>query len=236
MNDSSTPSGPGAEPAKPEAPPFRASDAEREQTAEVLRNAATEGRLDVDELEERLQSAYTVRTRPELERLVADVSVDPVAPGRGIAIPRGSGAPMVREGPGGSRWVISVLGGNDRVGRWRIARRCNVINVMGGSDVDLSTAELSDRVTHLNVFSVMGGSEIRVPDGVDVQVSKMSLMGGNDVRLGDYVPPPGAPQIFLRLVSVMGGSSVRRGRRLTKAERRQERDLRRAERRGELDP
>lgn len=202
----------------------------------MLRNAATEGRLDVDELEERLQSAYTVRTRPELERLVADVSVDLIAPGSGIAIPRGSSAPIVREGPGGSRWVISVLGGNDRVGRWRIARQCTVINVMGGSDVDLSTVELSDRVTQLNVFSVMGGSEIRVPDGVDVHVSKVALMGGNDVRLGDYVPPTGAPQIFIRLVSIMGGSSVRRGRRLTKAQRRQERDLRRAERRGELDP
>ncbi len=236
MSDPSPPSDSGAEPGKREAPALRASDAEREHTAEALRTAATEGRLDVDELEDRLHSAYTVRTRNELELLLADVTVDSVAHGRGITIPHGGRAPVVREGPGGSRWVVSIMGGNDRIGRWRIAGQCNVINVMGGSDVDLSDAEFSDPVTHLNVFSVMGGSDIHVPEGADVHVSKVALMGGNDVHLGDDVPPVGAPQIRIRLVSVMGGSSVRRGPRRTRAERRRERELRKAERRGELGP
>jgi len=66
-----------------------------------------------------------------------------------------------------------------------------VINVMGGSDLDLNDVELSDPVTHLNVYSLMGGSQVRVPNGVDVHVSRLALMGGNDVRLGDELPPPG---------------------------------------------
>jgi hypothetical protein len=236
MSDPSPPNRPDGDAAKPQAPPLRASDAEREQTAEVLRNAATEGRLDVDELEERLQSAYTVRTRAELELLVADVSVGSITPALSGPTARSSGPPAVREGPGGSRWVISVMSANDRRGRWRIASSCTVINVMGGSELDLCDVELSNQVTRLNVFSVMGGSEIRVPDGVDVHVSKLGFMGGNDVRLGDSTPPVGAPQLRIRLVSIMGGSSVRRGRRLSKAERRQQRELRKAERRDELGP
>ena len=55
-------------------PDLRASDAEREQAAEVLRNAASEGRLNVEELDDRLGSVYAVRTRNELERLIADVN------------------------------------------------------------------------------------------------------------------------------------------------------------------
>ena len=52
----------------PSGPPeLRASDAEREQTVEVLRQAAAEGRLNVEELEDRLRSAYTVPTRRGLE-------------------------------------------------------------------------------------------------------------------------------------------------------------------------
>ena len=51
----------------------RASDAEREQTAEILRVAASEDRLDVEELEDRLGAVTPVRTRTELERLIADV-------------------------------------------------------------------------------------------------------------------------------------------------------------------
>jgi hypothetical protein len=54
-------------------PEIRASDAERERVATRLREHAAEGRLDVDELDERLQQAYTARTRSELERLTDDL-------------------------------------------------------------------------------------------------------------------------------------------------------------------
>ncbi len=52
---------------------LRASDAERERTAEVLHEAAGEGRLTLDELEERLAAAYAARYRHELPALTADL-------------------------------------------------------------------------------------------------------------------------------------------------------------------
>jgi hypothetical protein len=52
---------------------LRASDADREQVAERLRRAATEGRLHDDELEERLGAAFSARTYGELDTLVADL-------------------------------------------------------------------------------------------------------------------------------------------------------------------
>ncbi len=217
-------------------PDLRASDAERELAVEALRTATSEGRLNVEELEDRLRSAYTVPTRRELELLIADVSVHPLAGASTVAPARTSGGLTVREGPGGSRWVVSIMSGHDRRGRWRIAGRCTVLNVMGGSDIDLCDAELSEPVTQLNVYSIMGGGEIRVPDGVDVQVANVAFMGGNDVQLGDDVTPPGGPQIRIRLVSIMGGASVRRGRKPRRAERRRERELRKAERGNELEP
>jgi hypothetical protein len=58
-------------------PEIRASDAERERVATELREHAAEGRLDVDELDERLQQAYAVRTRGDLERLTADLPAAP---------------------------------------------------------------------------------------------------------------------------------------------------------------
>jgi hypothetical protein len=45
---------------------LRASDSDREHTAELLRQAGGEGRLDVEELDERLQQAFAARTRAEL--------------------------------------------------------------------------------------------------------------------------------------------------------------------------
>jgi Domain of unknown function (DUF1707)/2TM domain len=54
-------------------PDIRASDAERERVAELLRDHAAEGRLGVDELDERLRRAYAARTRSELDGLTADL-------------------------------------------------------------------------------------------------------------------------------------------------------------------
>ena len=65
------------EPAKPE---LRASDDDREVAVERLRTAALDGRLDSDELEERLAQAYAARWCSELERLTEDVTLPPAPP------------------------------------------------------------------------------------------------------------------------------------------------------------
>jgi hypothetical protein len=52
---------------------LRASDADRDSVAERLRAAAVEGRIDSDELEERLHLALRARTYGDLRRLVADL-------------------------------------------------------------------------------------------------------------------------------------------------------------------
>lgn len=55
-------------------PDLRASDADREAAVERLRAAALDGRLDADELEDRLAQAYSARWCSELSRLTADVT------------------------------------------------------------------------------------------------------------------------------------------------------------------
>jgi Domain of unknown function (DUF1707) len=54
-------------------PSLRASDSDRDQIAERLRDATVEGRLGPDELEERLDALYSSRTYGELDALVADL-------------------------------------------------------------------------------------------------------------------------------------------------------------------
>ena len=58
-------------------PDHRASDAEREAVADRLRTAAGDGRLDPDELDERLTAAYAARTTAELVPLTADLPAAP---------------------------------------------------------------------------------------------------------------------------------------------------------------
>jgi len=193
-------------------PDLRASDADRERAVITLGRAAGDGRLDVEELEERLQLAYAARTHAELDTLLADVG-GAIEGDLAAARAPVSRARVVPSAAAGTSWIVSIMGGNERTGRWRIAERCSVVNFMGGSELDLCDAELSDEATVVNVYSLMGGFEIRVPHGVEVQVSKFAFMGGHEVSLGSEAPPPGAPVIRIRLISVMGGGQVRRGRK-----------------------
>jgi hypothetical protein len=52
---------------------IRASDAERTTTAELLRRHHAEGRLDTDELEERIERCYAAKRRGELDALTRDL-------------------------------------------------------------------------------------------------------------------------------------------------------------------
>lgn len=54
-------------------PAVRASDAERDQAAEVLRVAYAEGRLTRAELDERIGAAYVATTRADLRDLTGDL-------------------------------------------------------------------------------------------------------------------------------------------------------------------
>jgi hypothetical protein len=59
-------------------PSLRASDADRETVASQLRAAREDGRLDTEELEERLERAYAAKTFGDLAPLTADLA--PAAP------------------------------------------------------------------------------------------------------------------------------------------------------------
>ena len=104
---------------------------------------------------------------------------------------------------------------------------------MGGADLDLRDAIVADAEIRIRVLSLMGGSKIVVPDNVHVELSGFAFMGGNDLKLGDADPQPGAPVVRVRAYSVMGGTDV-----WSASARRQRRAAKAARRRGrrELDP
>src|SRR5688572_1009703 len=123
----------------------RASDDEREAVVDRLRTAAGEGRLTLDDLADRLDRALTAVTRAELEALTSDL------PGRS--------APGPSEGRA-RRWIVGFMGGGNHRGRWRVASRCTVVNLLGGAGLDLTGATVEDAETEIRVFSLMGGSQI----------------------------------------------------------------------------
>lgn len=113
-----------------ELPEMRASDAERERIADVLRDALAEGRLGLDEFQERLDVAYRARTRGELVPLVRDLPKQQEEGASAVSLTADEAddsLPAVRRkrswaerigGAASSRWGIGVMGGFSRKGEW----------------------------------------------------------------------------------------------------------------------
>jgi DUF1707 SHOCT-like domain len=59
-------------------PALRASDADRDATADRLRKHHTDGRLDPEEFQERLDRCFAAKTVSELNELSRDLPADPV--------------------------------------------------------------------------------------------------------------------------------------------------------------
>ena len=177
-------------------PPVRASDADRDAVVARLGQASAEGRLTLEEFGDRLDRAYRATVQSELAPLVADLPAPPVSP-----------LPVTAAG-GQTRWWVSPIGGFRRRGHYRLPEHQVVLTLLGGLDVDLRGAELSSPTATMTVVTVLGGADVVVPDGVQVDVSGFSILGGRDVRLSERAVP-GAPLVHLRLFSILGGAKVR---------------------------
>jgi len=177
----------------------RASDAEREATVTRLRDAAGDGRLSLEELAERVEAAYGARTRADLASLVADLPAEGAPPAEAAAPP--------------TRRLYGILGGDTLSGPVRLGAELRVTNIMGGADLDLTDAVLTEGEVTIRVFSLWGGSNIHVPDGVRVEHHGIGVLGWDKIEppAEGREPSPGAPAVRVRSVSIMGGTDIKRG-------------------------
>lgn len=207
----------------PERREVRISDADRDRVAAILREAAGEGRLDLEELDERITAVYAAKTYGDLEPITRDLPtpVTPPAPVRGD---RFGGTP-------GSSVAIGIMSGFQRRGVWAVPEEYTAVAFWGGGQLDLREARFAAPQVTIRAFAVMGGIEILVPEDAEVHVNGIGVMGGFDHRAAG-VGGPGAPRIVITGFAFWGGVAVQR--RATDAElerRRLERKQRKRERR-----
>jgi len=184
---------------------MRVSDADREQAANVLREAAGQGRISMDELDERLELAYAAKTYADLTAVTHDL------PQAGTALSP-AGAALVPDRIGGTprtKFSIAILSGARRMGSWVLPRQYVAVAVMGGVELDLREARFSEPEVTIQAYTLMGGIQITVPEDIEVDVSGIAFMGGFDHNAsGPGVP--GAPRLKVIGFAMMGGVEVRR--------------------------
>ncbi|MCC9310282.1 DUF1707 domain-containing protein [Kitasatospora sp. RB6PN24] len=226
------PSGRPVPPAKSPQPPanrvaeaeLRASDADRERIAGLLRDAYAEGRLTADEHAERLDAAYRARTLGELAPLTRDLpSHRPLTGEQPAASAVAAGQPVprppVRDEPV-NLWT--AFGGVTRKGRWRVGSRIRATAVFGGIDLDLSDAVFESPEVLIVANTFCGGIDIKVPENVTLVGEGFGILGGFAVR-EQTAADPHAPVVRVKGSAVLGGvdAKPRRGARIKEWVRRQ---------------
>jgi class 3 adenylate cyclase len=189
------------EPGDPASLSLRVSDADRDAVIELLKERTADGTLTLDEFAERVDGALTARTRGALDAVRADLAGT-------------RAAPVERRTT--THTVVSVMAGAGKKGRWRCGGRVVAVAVMGGCQIDFRGAEIDVADVHVVAVAVMGGIDIVVPEGIDVSLDGLPIMGGKSAQLKNVPTLPGSPRIHVHAYPIMGGVTVRsRPRRTT---------------------
>ncbi len=178
----------------------RVADADRDRTVTQLREHVVEGRLTLDEFSERVGLALKAKTRGELDAVMVDLPATQPPPTTTEIQPTRSGA---------RRWHVAFMSGHSTKGRWRIGGKTTAVAVMGGCDLDLRRAQIDGPEVEITAVAFWGGVEIIVPEGFDVELRGLSIMGGRSLRLRDVPIVPGSPRIVIHGFAVMGGIEVK---------------------------
>ena len=155
---------PGREVARSE---LRASHEDRDRVVELLRVSAGDGRLTVEELDERLEAAMTARTYGELARLVADLP----AAGPVVSAP----APRVKD-------VVRIdCGSGDakREGRWVVPQRIEARVRSGRLKLDFTQAVITQRSVQLDAEVRSGHIILITKPGIVVDTDDVALRSGH---------------------------------------------------------
>jgi hypothetical protein len=201
---------------------MRASDADREKVAGILRDAFAEGRLSPVEHDERLSQVYSAQTYGELVPVLHDLPLpkgaftvpgvtDAVALVQPAAPVRAAGTGMVvdpslagqAQGP-----AVAIFSGAERKGRWVVPASFPAVAVFGGVELDFTQAVLSSQETSIQVFAMFGGIDITVPEGVIVRQETIGILGGTSTPPGDA--PADAPVLRIQGIAILGGVDVHR--------------------------
>jgi hypothetical protein len=195
-------------PAVPDPRHLRASDADRERTANVLREAAGDGRLTMAELDERLDAVYAAKTYAELEPITHDLPdsgagyVPAVSPGTSLD-PARFGAQATSAG------AVAILGGFSRKGNWVVPKTFNAFMLLGGGEIDLRDARFEDREVSIHIVAILGGCEVIVPEDATVRVTGVGILGAFEHSDSGGGSPDG-PVITIDGVALLGGVDVKR--------------------------
>jgi hypothetical protein len=86
----------------------------------------------------------------------------------------------------------------------RVERPLAALAVIGDVVLDLRGAEVPQGQVFISATAVMGDVKVHVPDGVDVRLSGIAVMGDKVVKVREAAPGQKVPTVVVKATAVMG--------------------------------
>ena len=169
------------------------------------------GHLSLEAFQRRLDEAFEATDHEALIALTAnlDLEVDAAYVERKKAEFESAGHPRdPDEDDDEVEWIIDVFSGSDRGGAWEVPRELRIVDVFGGTDIDLSDARFTGPVTRIRLFCLFGGVNIYVPEGVSTTVKAFSIFGGFTNKAPSVARTNG-PRLVIEGLIIFGGGDVK---------------------------
>jgi hypothetical protein len=184
---------------------LRASHADRDKVVELLQEAAGDGRLSADELDDRLERALTARTYAELAPLTADL---PTKPGAGVApVVRAVAANVTPK----DRVKIHVRGSStERKGAWVVPKELDILSRGGSVTLNFTEAVITEPA--LRITADVRGGNLRLITGPDIIVDADDVeLRGSNVKV-PHPPASGLPvRLRIEITGTVRGGNITAG-------------------------
>lgn len=193
---------------------LRCSDADREAVAEVIRQAAGDGRLTLDELGERLDAAYAARTYRDLVPVVADLpgaavpGVPQLGRSPGTSVEQRSGNQVVPGGVAASDNAVAIFSETKRTGQWLVPPDYASVAVFGSVELDLREASMASNQVQIQANAIFGEVTVIVGEGVTVSTVGTPVLG--EYEGPRETPVAGKPHVVLNGIALFGSVDVKR--------------------------
>lgn len=151
----------------------RATHEDRDRVVEVLRLAAGDGRLTLEELDERVGAALTARTYGELTALVSD-------------LPAARDTPAGPPGAPGPKDLVRLEchhSGARRNGQWLVPRRMQIQVTIGNVLLDFTQAILSWPALQIDVQIHSGTLTLVTRPGIMVDTDDLEILQASTAKV-----------------------------------------------------
>nr|WP_244187990.1 DUF1707 domain-containing protein [Streptomyces regalis] len=180
---------------------LRASDADRDRIADILRDALAEGRLTADEHAERVEGVLAAKTVGALDVFIRDLPAARERRAPHVPAPGRLAPGAIPADPDDT--VVAVFSSAVRRGRWRAGRRIHAYAIFGSVEIDLSEALFEYQQVVVRAISVFGNVEVRVPENVSLRGTGGGVLGNFEVDTLD-AEDPAAPVVLVDGWAVLG--------------------------------